>query len=82
MKPMNYLEQLAYEILQSGGKTVDWLIIRNSYFRSGTATDSWKACELWASQNGIIASPEYKVETATGGIIQSVFFQPIHPQTK
>ena len=75
---MNYLDHFAEEIQKNGGKTVDWSLLRNVYFRDGTATDAKRACEDWAKKHGIHCSIDYSVESAGGGgIPRFVTFSPI-----
>ena len=75
---MNHIEHLADDIRREGDKTVEWSLLRNLYFRDGSATEAAKACKDWSKANGFHMHVDYSVEVAGGGgIPRCVTFSPI-----
>jgi hypothetical protein len=75
---MNFLDDFADEIQKNGGKTIDWVELKNVYFRDGTTSDAKRTCEDWAKKHGLHCSIDYSIESAGGGEIpRSVTFSLI-----
>jgi hypothetical protein len=75
---MSYLGEIAAEARTKGACTVEWYILKNSYF---TGDDAIRRVKAWAAENDLHASFDNEEESFTHVKVRSVTFVPKHPAT-
>lgn len=73
MEATNHLGHLADEVREKGGLTVEWVMLRNLYFRGDDPVGQIKT---WAKSEGLHASFDCEEECITPIKIRSVYFYP------